>query len=509
MKRWIIASGVALICIVALGAVVSAATEPGAGAVQPMVMILPDTQTLSTGETAVARIWVEDVTNLQGAALTIQFDPTKLQVVDANGIQPGIQIAPGDLWSASAFPSSPIINSVDNATGVITYEQALLGSSFSGSDDIAVITFSAVAPGRSDVMLSRVQLLNNLGEFIPTLIRDGEIIITGVGPTFTATPTRTQTPTATPTRTPTLTSTPTRTSTSTPTSTATGTATSTSTATRTNTPTATATRTQTPTAGPTSTPTATPTATRTPTAGPTSTQTATPTGTPTATLTPSATPTATRTGTATPTSTQTGTATPGPSPTPTVTPTETQTATATPTATNTPTATLTPTHTATSTPGPSPTPTGTATPGPSPTPTRTASPAPRALLRLPAIACSRTDEYEPNNFQIESYGPVVSGQQYVGFLASMTDYDWFYLDKTAPGTIDITLNVPPSGDYDIYLFLSDASGGNQYVAKSDRYGNGVNEYIFFNAPIASQYYILVYPYSDAQPNAPYVLRVTY
>ena len=134
---------------------------------------------------------------------------------------------------------------------------------------------------------------------------------------------------------------------------------------------------------------------------------------------------------------------------------------------------------------------------------------PQVRLRLPAIACSRTDEYEPNNFQIEAHGPVESGRQYVGFLASMTDYDWFYLDKTAPGPIDITLNVPPSGDYDIYLFLSDVSGGNQYVAKSDRYGNGVNEYIFFNAPIAARYYILVYPYSDAHPNAPYVLRVLY
>jgi hypothetical protein len=104
---------------------------------------------------------------------------------------------------------------------------------------------------------------------------------------------------------------------------------------------------------------------------------------------------------------------------------------------------------------------------------------------------------------------VVPGQKYVGFLASMTDYDWFYLDKTAPGPIDITLDVPPSGDYDIYLFLADASGGNQYVAKSDRYGNGVDEYIFFNAPIATRYYVLIYPYSDANVNAPYVLRVTY
>lgn len=130
-------------------------------------------------------------------------------------------------------------------------------------------------------------------------------------------------------------------------------------------------------------------------------------------------------------------------------------------------------------------------------------------LRLPAIACSRTDEYEPNDFQVLAFGPIVSGQKYVGFLAHIMDYDWFYVVKAAPGPIDITLDVPPSGDYDLYLFLAGASGGNQYVAKSDRYGNGVDEYIYFNAPIATEYYILVYPYSDAHPNAPYVLRALY
>jgi hypothetical protein len=493
-----------------------------------MVMILPDTQTVPQGTTTVARIWVEDVTNMQGAAITVLFDPARLQVVDYDSGKPGIQIEPGPLWP---FSSYIVVNLADNATGVITFEAALLGSSFSGSDDMAIITFSAVAPDRSDVILSRVQVLDSTGNYMPVSIRDGEIIITGTGPTSTPTATRTRTPTATPTRTPTATQTSTRTPTATPTRTATGTATSTATATPTGTftPTATqtltATRTNTPTpthtatAGPSQTftptrtatagPSATPTATRTATATATATRTPSATLTPSPTWTPSATATATRTATATTIPSQTPTATPGPSPTPTETPTVTQTHTETPTATHTPTETAIPTRTPTHTMGPSATPTNTATPGPSPTPTRTGTPRPGALMRLPAITCSRADEYEPNNFQVEAFGPIISGQKYVGFLASMTDYDWFYLDKAAPGPIDITLDVPPSGDYDIYLFLADASGGNQYVAKSDRFGNGVDEYIFFNAPIATRYYILIYPYSDANVNAPYVLRASY
>ncbi|MDH7489098.1 MAG: cohesin domain-containing protein [Anaerolineae bacterium] len=476
-RRWAIAGAATLLCILALGAAVKAAVSPDTDAQQPMIMILPNTQTVDVGQTVIARVWVEDVTNLQGAAVTIQFDPAKVQVVDALPSQPGVQVEPGPLWLWSSYPSSPMINIADNTTGVITYEQALLGSAFTGSDDMILITFSAIAPGRSDIILSRVQLLNNFGEYIPAQIRDGEIVISGTLPTFTPTATRTRTPTATPTptRTPTATNTATRTATATPTGTPTPTRTATGTATLAPSATPTATRTNTPTA----TATGTGTPTRTATAGPTQT------------------PTATRTATRTPTFT------PGPSPTPSPTPTATLTPSATPTATD----TLTPTPTFT--PGPSPTPTDTPTPGPSPTPTRTATPALVGRLRLPAIACSRTDDYEPNDFQVQAYGPVVSGQKYVGFLAHMVDYDWFYLVKAAPGPIDITLDVPPSGDYDIYLFLAGATGGNQYVAKSDRYGNGVDEYIYFNAPIATEYYILIYPYSDAHPNAPYVLRVLY
>ena len=513
MKRWLIAAVVVLACAL-VGGLVSALAEDEPNALQTMVMILPQTQEVAGGATAVARIWVEDVTSLAGVEINVTFDPAKLQVVDKDPTRPGVQIQSGPLLQGGYIPPSG--NIADNTTGVITYVQALLGSSVSGSDDLALITFLGLAPGRSDIILSQVQLIDIFAQEIPTQIRDGEIIVTGAGPTltptrtpttmpsptatrtFTLTPTRTRTPTATSTFTtgPTNTSTPTRTATFTPAPT--HTATRTATATRTSTRTATT--------GPTAT--ATPTATITPTATRTPTRTRTPSATPTRTDTPTFTATRTNTPgvspTATPTRTRTSTQTPGPSPTATPThtpgpsPTPTHTPTPTPTATETPTETPTPTITGTHTPGPSPTPTPTRTPGLAP---------PR--LRLPSIACSRTDVYEPNDFQKMAFGPVVSGEKYVGFLANISDYDWFYLDMPQTGPMAIVMDVPPSGDYDLYLFLPDASGGYQFVAKSDRYGNGVDEYIHFNAPIATQYYILVYPYDNALPNAPYTLQAMY
>lgn len=603
MKRWLVAGAVILACTLMAVVAVSATDEMAPTAQQTSVRILPDTQEIDVGETTLARIWVEDVTDLAGVEVNVTFDPTKLQVVDQDPVKPGVQIQPGALLEGGYIP--PTGNIADNTTGVITYVQALLGSSFTGSDDLALITFQATAPGTSDIILSKVRLVDVFAQDIPAQILDGEIVITGTGPSPTSTSTRTRTPTATRTQTRTATPTRTATGTRTPTATATRTPTNTSpaTATPTATPTPTPTQTNTPTcpdlyepndsfsiatwvdngaeyasyvchpsdvdffrlqtlvyagdrlqadlydlphdydlclynpnqslaacstnpgtaseqvvvtagslgyyyikvysAGGASSvvqpyrirfqserPTATPTATHTftPTRTPTPTRTGTSGPTPTPTRTPSA--TATPTWTLTPT--QTLTVTPGPSPTPTRTPTATQTFTATATATRTGTATATPTITPTHTPGPSPTPwTG------------------GVRARLPLIICSRTDDYETNNFQAEAFGPIPSATDLVAFLAGSTDYDWFYLDMASPGPIDIVLKVPPSGDYDIYLFLPNAIGGSQYIAKSDRYGNGVDEHIHFVAPIATQYYILVYPYDGAHPNAPYVLRAVY
>jgi len=589
MKRWLIAGAVILACTLMTVVAVFATDEIAPTVQQTSVRILPDTQEIDVGETTLARIWVEDVTDLAGVEVNVTFDPTKLQVVDQDPVKPGVQIEPGSLLEGGYIP--PTGNIADNTTGVITYVQALLGSSFSGSDDMALITFQATAPGTSDIVLSKVRLVDMFAEDIAAQILDGEIVVTGTGPSATATSTRTRTPTATRTRT--------KTATATHTPTNTGVATATPTATETPTPTATSTpscpdlyepndsfsiatwvdngaeytsyicypgdvdffRLQTlvyagdrlqadlydlphdydlclynpnqslaacsthpgtepeqivmtasslgyyyikvysaggassvvepyrirfqverPTATPTATDTSTPTRTSTPTGTGTAGPTSTPTDTPTETTTP----------TATLTPTETLTVTPGPSPTPTNTATATgtftATATATPTGTASPTPTITPTH----------------TPGPSPTPYTGG-----VRAWLPLVICSRTDTYEPNNFQAEAFGPIPSATDLVAFLASSTDYDWFYFDMASPGPIDIVLEVPPSGDYDMYLFLPNAIGGSQYIAKSDNYGNGVDEYIHFVAPIATQYYILVYPYSGADPNAPYVLRAVY
>ena len=313
----------------------------GAALVTTSLEFLPSLVRLLPGETVTLDLWVRDVPPLGGEGLHLQFDAARLQVVDADPLLPGVQIALGSFFTPTYIQQ----NVVDNTTGLVMLDGfRQYGPYPSGSGILAHVTLRAVAPGLTEVVfLPETNLISPDGLQFAYVAVNGTVEVMAPTSTPTPSPTATNTPlpSATPTATPTETPTPMATATATPT--------------ETPTPMATATATLTETPGPTPTPSETPE----PTLTPTETRTATPG--------PSATPTETPTATVGPSPTPTDTATPGSSPTPTATATATTTSTATPTATASPTASATPTATATA----SPTATVTATPTTTPTRTRT------------------------------------------------------------------------------------------------------------------------------------------
>jgi hypothetical protein len=351
----------------------------GAQAMAPVSLeFLPSPARVKMGETITLDVWTRDVQAMAGVELHLQFDPTRLQVVDADPGTPGIQVTVG---SFLAQPLQIQLNAADNISGTVSLAYYRATQPWgTGSGILASITFRAIAgsPVSRVVFMPATNLTSPYGTQIPHEAVDGAVEIIeptptpspsptpSVTPTVTSTPTETATPSSTPT--PSATASATATATETVTPSASPVASETPTATADPSATATATATETPTQTATSTPTETetPTVTLTPTEGPspTPTETLTPTETPTATLTP--TETVTPTPTETPTLTLTPTETP--TPTETSTPTETPTATTSPTATTTPSATPTLTETPTYTPSPTRTPTATVTVGPSPTP---------------------------------------------------------------------------------------------------------------------------------------------
>jgi hypothetical protein len=119
------------------------------------------------------------------------------------------------------------------------------------------------------------------------------------------------------------------------------------------------------------------------------------------------------------------------------------------------------------------------------------------------------DIYEPNDSPDEAYGPLVSGQDYDGYIWDATDPDdYYWITPMTTSQVTITLtNIPAGTDYDLYVYYHDGAQYQQEGA-SIRTGNQ-NESVTFTSVPGRKYYIRVYPASGFSSQQPYHLRATY
>jgi len=175
----------------------------------PNVIISPSDQELAVGAIFTVEVRIENVTNLYGADVRLQFDPLVVAVVDADPGTAGIQIEPGP------FPNFTFIavNSADNTAGEVRYAGTLLrpAAPANGSGVLARIGFRGLTVGVSSIHFVRVLLSNPDGAPIEAGTSDGVLRVRQLAtptPTATVTPTPTSMPTPTATLTPTPTSLP-------------------------------------------------------------------------------------------------------------------------------------------------------------------------------------------------------------------------------------------------------------------------------------------------------------
>jgi hypothetical protein len=156
-------------------------TSQGPADVTTQVVVSPSQASLAgVGETVELDIEVQDVTDLYAAQVQLTFDPSVVQVQDANPLPsaPGAQIRPGDfLDTANQYV---LVNEADNATGEIDFAVTQLypAEARNGSGVLATVIFEAVNPGTSPVQLVGVRLLDNTDpKEIPAGAQHGEIMV--------------------------------------------------------------------------------------------------------------------------------------------------------------------------------------------------------------------------------------------------------------------------------------------------------------------------------------------
>lgn len=174
--------------------------------------------------------------NVHEVHFVLAYDPAVVQVVDAHGGIPGVQLLQGPFPSSSA-PGTMLQNNASG--GLITYQYVLpAGQMATGSGTVATAQFIAIGVGDANFAWQTLQLVDDAGVpytasgSVATLLVGVDTPTPGPTDTSTVTPTSTNTPiviatdTPVPAATSTLaaaTGTPEATSTSTPAATATST----------------------------------------------------------------------------------------------------------------------------------------------------------------------------------------------------------------------------------------------------------------------------------------------
>jgi len=177
-----------------------------------VVGIDPAWQRIGPEGTTEVAIRIENVTRLYGVEVHLTFDPTYLEIQDADPDKAGVQLQTG------SFPAPDFVvqNQADNVQGTIDYAVSQLAprEPVDGGGVLATITVKTKGEGTSRLAFSGAKLANPDGQQIPAQTLDGEIVVAvgalSVQPTPTvegpptetpvviATPLPTQVPTAVP-----------------------------------------------------------------------------------------------------------------------------------------------------------------------------------------------------------------------------------------------------------------------------------------------------------------------
>ncbi len=147
----------------------------------PIIYTTSDPQEILPGETGTTTIKIRNVADATydpyGFQVTIDFDPTVVQVIDGDPTAVGVQVGfPGGTY----FEGKDYFigrNWVDNDNGRIEFAATLYQPAFplTEDSDLLVIHWHAVVAGWSDLEFTFSKLVDKHGNEIPHTVEDGEV----------------------------------------------------------------------------------------------------------------------------------------------------------------------------------------------------------------------------------------------------------------------------------------------------------------------------------------------
>ncbi len=177
-RRWVYAISSTLVLLMLVLPAVGASAGGGTA-----IRFVPSTMTAKVGDTVDVDVQVVDASALYAIEIHIAFDPARLQVLDDNPVEPGVQILPGSLFPRSD-PSYIVQNRADNTSGTVDFAITLLApeSPINGTGTLATIRFAARMEGNARLWWRATQLADRDGNSIAHTTQEGNINITAACP---------------------------------------------------------------------------------------------------------------------------------------------------------------------------------------------------------------------------------------------------------------------------------------------------------------------------------------
>ena len=144
----------------------------------PLISAVP------VGGQVVIDIYIQDVQNLYGADIRLSYDPTVLEVQDANPAVSGVQIQPLSSFLKPDFVArNKACNVVDPAdpacltAGIIRYAVTQVNPSVpaSGSGPVAAVTFKRLTPDVTPLWIVTHDLSDRYGVTISSTTQKGRV----------------------------------------------------------------------------------------------------------------------------------------------------------------------------------------------------------------------------------------------------------------------------------------------------------------------------------------------
>jgi hypothetical protein len=124
--------------------------------------LTPAKNQVEVGDLVIVTVNVKDASELYGADIGVTFDPSVVEVVDADPVRYGVQVAAGTFLDTTEPNGILAMSVANNSTGTIRYAASLMSPSpaAQGSGPLCTITFRAKAAGYTGLRIASALLIN-------------------------------------------------------------------------------------------------------------------------------------------------------------------------------------------------------------------------------------------------------------------------------------------------------------------------------------------------------------